>query len=71
MIRDPKRIHSICQRLAAAWSLLPDWRFGQLMSNIFANMRSDGKDPFFPEDDAMIAYIEEYIEKITGVALHE
>ena len=70
-MRDPKRIQKTCARLASAWSLLPDWRFGQLMSNIFANMKSEGKDPFFPEDDSMIEYIEQYVEKITGVALHE
>lgn len=70
-MRDIRRIRKFCNRLAAAWELLPDWRFGQLLSNIFGNMKGEGKDPFFPEDDSMIEYIEKYIEKYTGVALHE
>lgn len=41
------------------------------MSNIFAEMQREGKDSFFLEDEEMIAYIEKYVEKITGVALHE
>ena len=71
MPRDPKRIRKFCNRLATAWELLPDWRFGQLIMNIFGQMASKGKDPFFPEDDTMITYIEKYIEKLTGVALSE
>lgn len=70
-MRDIKRIRKFCNRLATAWELLPDWRFGQLIMNIFGQMKSEGKDPFFPEDESMIGYIEQYIEKYTGVALHE
>lgn len=70
-MRDPKRIRKFLNRLADAWELCPDLRFGQLMSNIYAGMQREGKDPFFPEDEEMIAYIEKYVEKITGVALHE
>ena len=70
-MRDIKRIRKFCNQLATAWELLPDWRFGQLIMNIFGQMKSDGKDPFFPEDESMIEYIEQYIEKYTGVALHE
>lgn len=70
-MRDIKRIRKFCNRLATAWELLPDWRFGQLIMNIFGQMKSEGKDPFFPEDESMIEYIEQYIENHTGVALHE
>ena len=70
-MRDIKRIRKFCNRLATAWELLPDWRFGQLIMNIFGQMKSEGKDPFFPEDESMIEYIEQYIEKYPGVALHE
>ena len=38
------------------------WRFGQLMSNILGEYYSQTKmDPFFPEDDEMIQYIEKYL----------
>ena len=70
-MRDIKRTRKFCNRLAIAWELLPDWRFGQLIMNIFGRMKSEGKDPFFLEDESMIEYIEQYIEKYTGVALHE
>lgn len=59
-MRDPKRIRAFCERLATAWEMLPDWRFGQLMVNALGGM---GIDPFFPEDDKMIEYIEEYVKK--------
>lgn len=63
-MRDPKRIDKFCQRLAICWKMVPDWRFGQLMMNVFGKMANEGKDPFFPEDDEVIKYIEKY----TGVA---
>lgn len=58
-MRDPARIDEFCNRLAAAWKHdVPDWRFGQLMYNLFDSL---GKDPFFIEDDQMIDYIESYL----------
>lgn len=63
-MRDPKRIDKFCQRLAICWKMVPDWRFGQFMMNVFGKMAGEGKDPFFPEDDEVIKYIEKY----TGVA---
>lgn len=70
-MRDPKRIRKFCNRLANAWELLPDWRFGQLIMNILGQMAGDGRDPFFQEDEATIQYVEEYIEKYTGVSLSD
>jgi len=60
-MRDPKRIRVFCNRLASAWESVPDLRFGQLVSNVFADLQSKGKDPFYPEDDEMIAVIEESV----------
>lgn len=70
-MRDPKRIRKFCNRLATAWELVPDLRFGQLFFNIFVQIKNEGKDPFYLEDDSMIKRIEQYIENHTGVALHE
>lgn len=56
-MRDPNRIDEFCRRLAVCWKQVPDWRFGQLMSNLFV---AYGKDPFFPEDDVMIKFFEDY-----------
>lgn len=60
-MRDPKRIHKFCARLEKAWMMFPDQRFGQLMCNILGDMQSNGRDPFFPEEDEMIEYIEKYL----------
>ena len=59
-MRDPKRIQAFCDRLARAWERVPDWRFGQLMSNFQWWM---GRDVFYIEDDQTIAYIEDYTKK--------
>lgn len=56
-MRDPKRIREFCNRLAAAWEQVPDWRFGQLMCNALGEMAAKGTDPFFPEEDKMIEFI--------------
>lgn len=59
-MRNPDRIDAFCKRLSKAWKNYPDWRFGQLMVNVLGEMAADGRDPFFPEEDEMIRYIEEY-----------
>ena len=59
MIRDKKRIKPFLARLEKVWKAVPDWRFGQLMCNVLNSM---DKDPFFPEDDEMIEYFENYFK---------
>jgi len=61
-LRDPNRIYKFCGRLAKAWSMLPDWRFGQLMMNALGEMAHGGRDPFFPEEDEMIEFLEKFCE---------
>ena len=61
-MRDPKRIKDFCDRLAVAWeNNVPDWRFGQMICNVFGEMAIE-QDPFFPEDDKMIEYIEGFFQ---------
>ena len=67
-MRDPKRIQVFCNRLARAWEVVPDWRFGQFMMNVLGEMNYGGRDPFFPEEDEMIAYIENYVATATPFA---
>ena len=60
-MRDPNRIPKLCQRLAKCWMQVPDWRFGQLMSNVLGQYVADtGRDIFFPEDEELIGYFEKY-----------
>ena len=70
-MRDKKRIQAFCNRLARAWEMVPDWRFGQLMMNALGEMASKGRDPFFPEEDEMIAFIEEYVKNNSPFRRHD
>lgn len=40
-MRDPKRIDKFCDLLKELWKRVPDWRFGQLISNLGRQFRSD------------------------------
>lgn len=60
-MRDPKRIDDFCNRLKVVWKQVPDWRFGQLMMNALGAMQAGGRDPFFPEEDEMIKFLENYV----------
>jgi len=60
-MRNPDRIDSFCRDLAELWHKVPDWRFGQLMSNMLgAYVGETKKDIFFPEDDEMMAFFKKY-----------
>lgn len=60
-MRDPKRIRIFCNRLADVWERVPDWRFGQLIINVFGSLDID---PWFLEEDKMIEKIEDYIREV-------
>ena len=63
-MRDPDRIRKYCNRLAAVWERVPDWRFGQLMSNMLRSYTLETRrDIFFPEDEELISFFEEYINR--------
>lgn len=65
--RDVERIQPFCDRLAAAWAMLPDWRFGQLMVNLLRDYEAEhGRDFFFLEEDEMIEVIEAYCNRFSG-----
>jgi hypothetical protein len=49
-MRDPERIERIGVKLIAVWELHPDWRLGQVISNLCGGMSGGRKDVFFPED---------------------
>ena len=59
---DPEFFHCLWRRYAEAWAKVPDWRFGQLISNALGAYCSEtGRDIFFPEDDELFDFIEKYI----------
>ena len=60
-MRNPDRIYEFCNELAKLWhDNVPDWRFGQLICNVFGSMNYD---PFFPEEDKMIKIFENYFNR--------
>ena len=59
-MRDPKRIPQIIKLLEEAWKIVPDWRLGQLVSNL---MGSGSQDVFFPEDEQWEEMIKIFIEE--------
>ncbi len=61
-MRDPCRIITFCEQLANIWERVPDWRFGQLVSNVFGQIQADDKDVFFIEDDEMMSEIRDYFD---------
>jgi len=62
-MRDPNRIDKYCQRLATMWKKFPDWRFGQLLTNVLGEYYARTKrDLFFPEDEELFATLEEIME---------
>lgn len=60
-MRDIERIDKFCNQLAEIWKTnCPDWRFGQLIMNVFSSFDID---PFFPEEDQMIQKFEKFFKK--------
>ena len=63
-MRNPNRIRPFCDELAALWqSYVPDWRFGQLISNVFGEIIAQTKrDIWFMEEDEIMEEIRKYFE---------
>jgi hypothetical protein len=59
-MRNPDRIDVFCDELKKMWHKIPDWRFGQLMSNALgAVYERTNNDPFYMEDDEMLKELKE------------
>ena len=60
MARKPERLDSFYDKLKEIHkTYVPDWRVGQLMYNFIR----DYGDPYYLEEDAFLAAIEDYIRK--------
>ena len=60
-MRDPERVPIIIAKLEEAWKLVPDWRLGQLISNL---QGAGSHDVFYLEDDKWEEYLDNFLEKI-------
>ena len=59
-MRDINRIDEFLKKLGSIWKQVPDWRFGQLISNIPYD-----RDPFFLEEDEFIKCAEKLLTRTT------
>ena len=50
-MRDPKRIDKFCDLLKEIWKRVPDWRFGQLISNLGRQLEWTPGGFFYAEDE--------------------
>lgn len=57
-MRDPQRIDEFCDTLKAEWHKVPDWRFTQLMFNIFGQQM-----PFYLEDNNALELIKQKMKE--------
>lgn len=64
--RPVDRIDTFCNALAEEWKKYPDYRFGQMMMNIFREVVNNGRDPFFVEEEDMMKAIKLHMTRITG-----
>jgi len=61
-MRDPKRIDEFCDELKKMWHRVPDWRFGQLMSNFLGDVSYKTKhDIWFIEEPEMLKFVKKYM----------
>ena len=59
-MRRKDRIQPFMKKLGEIWEgEVPDWRFGQLMSNV---LNSFDIDPFFIEEDEMLERFKEFFK---------
>lgn len=56
-MRDPKRISKILKELEEFWKQVPNWRLGQVISNLTYECLG-GNDPFFIEDDWLLKLLQ-------------
>ena len=61
-MRDPKRIIKVLDELEKYWSNHPNWRLGQVMSNLSYELLGDN-DPFFIEDEMLLELLKLKNEK--------
>ena len=63
-MRDINRIDPFLQELGTIWKTqCPDWRFGQLMFNMYRVMQSHKKDMFYLEEDEFLDYIKKMFKE--------
>ncbi|HMC64574.1 MAG TPA: hypothetical protein VKI65_06520 [Gemmataceae bacterium] len=60
-MRDPERISTVLEQIERIWRLHPDWRLGQLVSNLAAWADPTRDGVWDIEDDVLVAEIERHL----------
>ena len=63
-MRDPKRIDEFCELLKRFWKEVPDWRFGQLISNLGRQFEWTSGGFFYMEDEEFMDNLEGILAKL-------
>lgn len=63
-MRDAYRLYKFYEELREIhMKYFPDWRFGQMISNVLVDWRfKTGRDIFFIEEDEMIQIFRDYVK---------
>lgn len=60
-MRSKERIDEFCNKLAELWKdNAQDWRFGQLIVNVFGTLK---RDPWFYEEEEMMKVFEDFFNR--------
>lgn len=64
-MREPNRLYSFYAELCEIHrNSFPDWRFGQMISNVLGWYTAKYKrDIFFPEEDEMLQIFKDYVKE--------
>lgn len=62
-MRDPKRIDEFCDLLKELWKRVPDWRFGQLISNLGRQLEWTPGGFFYAEDEEFMNELSRILTK--------
>lgn len=62
-MRDIKRIDPFLKEIGDIWKRVPDWRFGQLMSNV---LNTSKIDPFFLEEKDCLQLFKDFFNIENG-----
>lgn len=59
-MRDINRIDSFCDKIKEYWKRVPDWRFGQLISNVYSSGYIH--NPFYMEEEETLELFENFFK---------
>lgn len=65
-MRDPNRIPEVLEEIEHLWRLHPDWRLGQLISNLAAWSDPVEGSVYDIEDDALVEEVHRHLSQLAS-----